>query len=57
MKTIHGYIELYEGKGKDKEPYPSFMRKKPLKREILNGNEFGYKIYKCEIKIGKEIKE
>lgn len=52
MKKLKAWIEIY----KDGVDTPSVMLQKPLKREVKYANDFGYKIYECEIKIGKELK-
>jgi len=50
------YLELYKGKGqKTLKSEPTLMWKKPSKRELANSQEFGYKLYEVEIKIGKEV--
>jgi predicted peroxiredoxin len=52
---MKAYIEIFTKKSKWKTT-PTISWEKPLKGEIKNAKEFGYKIYECEIKIKKEIK-
>lgn len=52
MKKLKAYIEIH----KTETDYPTISLYRPFKREIKNSNSFGYKVYECEILLGKEIK-
>lgn len=52
-KKIRCWIEINQ---KQKDWCPTVSMTKPLKREIKNGNDFGYKTFKAEIIIKEEEK-
>jgi len=52
-KKINCWIEINQ---KQKDWYPTVSLQKPLKREIKNSREFGYKTFKAEIIIKEEVK-
>ena len=52
-KNIKCWIEIDQ---RQKDWYPTISLQKPLKREIKNGNAFGYKTYKAELIIKEEVK-
>lgn len=54
MKKIKCYVEICQCT--QEGCTPTIWNTKPLKREIKNAKEFGYKIYPCEI-IYNEKKE
>ncbi len=51
-KKIKCWIEINQ---KQKDWCPTVSMKKPFKRDVRNGNEFGYKSYECNLIIGKEL--
>lgn len=51
-KKIKAWIEIYKGGG----DCPTIMMQKPLKCEIENSREFGYKIYPAVITYNEKDK-